>query len=350
MSDATPRKRALRLQPLLLAGGLALTITAVPVSPSPDAGLFELQTALARGGGGGGGGSGGGGGGGGGPGGGGGGGGGGRGADHGGPGGGHGGGYSDAARGGPDGGPGSRGRAFGHAQGHGASGRGEQEYRDLGEFVDAMRSGRAFGVEQKDERIEEAKGRYRNAIAAGWTERGAARRADDGEEEMARGGVAHRFSPAESRALVERGWKGPKARDDGFKNHGERVRTMVELSRRLGYGAHVGALQANFGTPYETGIADLEAELAEARSALEEAPADDAELRAALEDEIARLEAELDAAIAVAKPGDGPHDDWASADLDVNGDGVVDQQDLEALEAETNDDQAARASDAPAAG
>jgi hypothetical protein len=33
---------------------------------------------------------------------------------------------------------------------------------------------------------------------------------------------------------------------DGFKNHGQRTRTTVELCTRLGYSARAGALQANF--------------------------------------------------------------------------------------------------------
>ena len=63
--------------------------------------------------------------------------------------------------------------------------------------------------------------------------------------------MAHRFSAAETKALIERGWRAPTLAD-GFKNHGERVQTMVELAKRLGYGAKVGALQANFGTPTRT--------------------------------------------------------------------------------------------------
>lgn len=107
---------------------------------------------------------------------------------------------------------------------------------------------------------------------------------------------------------------------------------MVELAKRLGYGAHVGALQANFGTPQENGIRELEMQLAETRSSLQASP-DDTELQA----RVAALEAELDAAIAAAKPGNGPSDSWASADLDVNQDGVVDRRDLEALDAQAED-------------
>jgi hypothetical protein len=78
-------------------------------------------------------------------------------------------------------------------------------------------------------------------------------------------------------------------------------------------------MQANFGTPYENGIADLQDQLAEARAAGNQA-------------EVERLEAKLDAAITAAKPGKGPDDSWATADLDVNDDRTVDARDLEALD------------------
>jgi hypothetical protein len=81
----------------------------------------------------------------------------------------------------------------------------------------------------------------------------------------------------------------------------------------------VGALQANFGTPQENGIAALEAKLAAAKAAGDQA-------------EVDRLEKELAEAIKNAKPGEGPDDSWATADLDVNDDGVVDKRDLQALE------------------
>ena len=96
----------------------------------------------------------------------------------------------------------------------------------------------------------------------------------------------------------------------------------LSLAKRLGYGARVGALQANFGTPHETGVAELQAELEAARAEAETNP-----------DAAAKV-TELEAALARAmnaKPGNGPGDDWAAADLDVNQDGVVDRQDLAAL-------------------
>ena len=165
-----------------------------------------------------------------------------------------------------------------------------------------------LGRERQDERIEQARQRYDRA-------RGHAGPGGRGADQDARE-VAHRFSAAETKALIERGWRAP-AVADGFKNHGERVQAMVELAKRLGYGAKVGALQANFGTPYENDIARIEAELAQ--------PDLDPSRRA-------ELEAKLDAAVAAAKPGNGANHDWARADLD-NDDGMVDQRDLETLDA-----------------
>jgi hypothetical protein len=287
------------LPELLSASAVALALSALPLTISAEGPSLEWQTALARDGSGGGGHGGGG---------------------HGG--GGHGG--QGAGAGGGD--PGAHGRDKAtEARGKhgpnrlGADGRGHAGtgpgYHDANEFLDTVRSGKAFGLERQDERVAAARERYQEAL--GKADRGKHAGQDLGPE--ARGPVAHHFSPEESRALIERGWKGPKARDDGFRNHGERVHTMVELAKQLGYGARVGALQANFGTPYENDIAALQTELAEAQAAGDQA-------------EVERLEAELAAAIENAKPGVGPDDSWATADLDVNDDGAVDRGDLEALE------------------
>ena len=278
-SDGRP---CVRPQRWLLASAVALVLSALPVSISAEGPRLHWQTALARGG-----------------------------SDGGGPGG---------------GGPGAQGRdkateARGKhgpnrlgadGGGHAGGGRG---YRDVNEFLDTVRSGKAFGLERRDDRVAAARERYQAAL--GKPDRGKHAGHDLSRHEL--GPVAHHFSPAESSALIERGWKGPSARNDGFRNHGERVSTMVELAKQLGYGARVGALQANFGTPYENGIAALQAELADAEAAGDEA-------------EVERLEAELAEAIENAKPGVGPDDSWATADLDVNDDDVVDQRDLETLE------------------
>jgi len=296
-SDSPPR---LRLDRLLLTSALALVLSALPVGMSPEAPTLHWQSALARGGPGGGGG---------------------------GPGGG-----GPGGPGSPGADPGAHGRDIAnqarglHGPEHlGSDGRGDAggvgHYRDVTEFLDNVRSGRAFGLERQDERVAAARERYQQVPGHQGQHAGL------GLDPDQIGAMAHRFAPEEARALIERGWKSPTARNDGFRNHGERVRTMVELAKRLGYSAHVGALQANFGTPYENGIAALQDQLAEAEAAGDEA-------------EVARLEAELADAIANAKPGVGPYDSWATADLDVNDDGVVDQHDLEALE-QTADDQPA---------
>jgi hypothetical protein len=282
---------------LILAAGTAIALIAAPVSLEPGSLAVTWQAAHGKNDGGNGGGHGGG------------------------NGGGHGG-ANGGGNGASERGHGGHGMAQGRGQGHG---RGQdKEYQDLDQLVDGLRSGKAFGRERQDERIEQARQRYDHARGHGGP---GARGADDEARQ-----VAHRFSAAEAHALIERGWR-TRAAPDGFKNHGERVRTMVELAKRLGYGAKVGALQANFGTPFESDIARIEAELAQA----DLDPARRAE-----------LEAELDVAVAAAKPGNGANHDWARADLDVNDDGAVDRRDLEALD--TADDAGSEdGSSAPAA-
>lgn len=142
--------------------------------------------------------------------------------------------------------------------------------------------------------------------------------------------AAHEFSAAETGSLVDRGWRGPKSFDDSFANHGQRVSTMVGIARALGYPASVGAMQANFGTPFENGVHSLEVSLAAAKADQSAAPAD-----TSLAGEIERLTAGLVAAIGLAKPGAAPDESWAAVDLDVNNDLVVDQRDLEVARAQT---------------
>lgn len=141
------------------------------------------------------------------------------------------------------------------------------------------------------------------------------------------GGIALRFSPSESGQLIADGWR-TRARPEGGFERGRRLRSMIELARRLGYSGRIGALQAQFGTPYELGIAELEDELVAARAAWAATPGD-AEAAAWVEE----LETEIAVIAAAAKPGNGPSARWARADLDVNGDGGVDAADLAALDA-----------------
>jgi len=201
----------------------------------------------------------------------------------------------------------------------GSAGGEDGSFREFAEGVRGA-TGRAFGLERRDGPLEQARARYTHALDH---RRGRAIGLD-----RRPGPLAHRLSPQETRHLIEHGWRPGREPGPGFRNHGERVRTMVELSRRLGLGAQVGALQASFGTPQETGIAELAAELAMARAELDANPEDPE--AAVWVDE---LEMELAVAIERAKPGDGPTGSWASTDLDVNEDGVVDPRDLAALDA-----------------
>jgi hypothetical protein len=276
LTSLTDARQHSRLDRVLLTSAVALTLIALPVGMSADGPSLDWQAAVAK--------------------------------DNGkGNGGGNGKGHGKNDRG-----QGHRGglddESYRHGRGHGAQG-GVSGPHDVEEFVDSVRSGRAFGLERRDERVSTAKERYREALGKPGRNLGQAQEARP---------AAYGFSPEETTSLIERGWKGPAARSAGFRNHGERTRTMVELAKQLGYGAHVGALQANFGTPFENGLAELQAELAAAEQAGNAAEAE-------------RLRAELATAIQEAKPGAGPDDGWATADLDVNDDQVVDRRDLEAL-------------------
>jgi hypothetical protein len=284
-SDHSRPRCGSRLTGLLLAGSAALALVSAPATFGVDGSHLGLiwQAALAK-------------------------------SDGGGSGGGSGGGHgSDHGQAGQEHG---HGNGFGQGGGHGPD---TATYDSVDDFVATVRKGHAFGVARHDARVSEAQDRYRDALA-GLSRRGNAQASFVGGDPHPNR-VAYGLAPAETEALIGRGWKGPKT-DGGFKNHGERTRTMVELAKRLGYGAWVGALQANFGTPFENGIADLEAQLDASRTAGDQTKVD-------------RLEAKLEAAVASAKPGVGPDDSWATADLDVNGDGTVDASDLEALDQPT---------------
>jgi hypothetical protein len=230
-------------------------------------------------------------------------------------------------------GTGGRGHAYGHDKNGGGHGHGNAEYDSFGAWLDGVHTGMAYGHDRRDEHVEKAKERYQEAVSK---DRGPRTGDIDKNRE-----VAHSFSPQKTKDLIERGWRA-RTIDAGYRNHGQRVRTMVELAKRLGYGARVGAMQAQFGTPFENGIAELQAELAKAREAAA-ADLDDA----AAQERVAELNAELAKAIAAAKPGKGPDDSWTTADLDVNDDGVVDPNDLAALDAGASSDDASGAGDAP---
>jgi len=140
-------------------------------------------------------------------------------------------------------------------------------------------------------------------------------------------------------SLVARGWQEPVAADaTGFRNHGHRVSSMVEIAKALGYGAHVGALQANFGGPYgSTATTDtaaaretLTAEMVELRDALAALDDPEGDEARAIEARLAEIEGELAAFDAPPDAPPGWDGDWRTANLDITGDGVVDLADLEA--------------------
>jgi hypothetical protein len=123
-------------------------------------------------------------------------------------------------------------------------------------------AGRAFGLERRDERLEQARARYTHALDL---HRG---REPSGAVGLERrpGPLAYRLSPEETRRLIEHGWRPGRKPGPGFRSHRERG-TLVELSKRLGHGAQVGAAQ-------ETSIAALAAELAMTRGEPEANPED----------------------------------------------------------------------------
>ena len=108
----------------------------------------------------------------------------------------------------------------------------------------------------------------------------------------------------------------PEPAEQGFRNHGDRVSTFVTLAKELGFNASVGAMQANFGTPFENGLVATDPATGEF---LKDPDTGEFIIHA------------TDAEIAAVKPGNGPRTGWETeTDLDVNMDGVVDDADLDA--------------------
>ena len=107
----------------------------------------------------------------------------------------------------------------------------------------------------------------------------------------------------------------PLTDEAAFRNRGDRVSTFVALAKTLGLGASVGAMQANFGTPFENGFVATDPVTGEFLK--------DPETGEFLIDA-------SDAEIAAAKPGNGPKTGWEiETRLDVNMDGIVDKTDLD---------------------
>ncbi|MCH9051895.1 MAG: hypothetical protein IIA72_12550 [Proteobacteria bacterium] len=149
------------------------------------------------------------------------------------------------------------------------------------------------------------------------------------------GKSVHTFSHKQVKGLLGHKWKTAHFVDLNFDNHGERVSTMVAIAKALGYGAWVGAMQANFGTLQElqAAVDDAQSDVDDANTALTLAlagnnPAAIGAARQALED----AEADLLAAQqtqADPKPGLGPKGEWATLSLDADKSGFVDKNDLD---------------------
>lgn len=208
--------------------------------------------------------------------------------------------------GGSHGNDGGRGRGPGDSDG---GGRGAASHAEAG-------GGRGNGADRArahDARFVDAQDRYRGAL-------GHQRSAGQGLQGRESFTPAATLDAAQTGSLIGLGWEPPAA---SFRNHGQRVSTMVALAKELGYPASVGAMQANFGTPFENGVASITVELETARIAASATPTD-----VSLQAEVARLEAALAAAVA-AMPASS-FAGWSAVDLDVTDDGVVDAADLQA--------------------
>lgn len=107
----------------------------------------------------------------------------------------------------------------------------------------------------------------------------------------------------------------PDADESSFRNHGDRVSTFVAIAKSVGLNASTGAMQANFGTPFENGLVATDPDTGE----FLKDPDTGEYIIDATDEEIAEV-----------KPGNGPKSDWEIVtSLDVNMDGVVDKDDLE---------------------
>ena len=107
----------------------------------------------------------------------------------------------------------------------------------------------------------------------------------------------------------------PAADESGFRNHGDRVSTFVAIAKSVGLNSSTGAMQANFGTPFENGLVATDPDTGDFLTD----PDTGEYIIDATDEEIADV-----------KPGNGPMTDWEIVtSLDVNMDGVVDKDDLE---------------------
>jgi hypothetical protein len=241
-----------------------------------------------------------------------------------------GGGNSGNSGGGNGAGRGGEGGGFAGGHGRGGVEKAERSQErggpsaDVGTMIGSLRDAFNPGAAKR-----EARERY--AAAAGWSGQSSSTGRGRGF-----GRPSHEVDNATTASLVALGWEAPEAvADTGFRNHGHRVSSMVEIAKALGYGAHVGALQANFGTAAAPTTEDgdavtherLSAEIGQLEAALAAVEDPEGEEAAAMRERLGDLESELAGLDAETPEWNG---DWRTANLDITGDGVVDLADLDA--------------------
>ena len=153
--------------------------------------------------------------------------------------------------------------------------------------------------------------------------------------------VSKQLENNESLSLTDSGWINKKVFSKDFTNHGQRVKTYVEIAKFKGLPAYVGALQANFGNPYETGIAKFQNKITDLNSqiTLLNTQLLNTELTVdkttAIQNQINILTSDvietnglLKTTIKNIKPGVSVGSGWETANLDINNDGIVNEADL----------------------
>jgi hypothetical protein len=149
------------------------------------------------------------------------------------------------------------------------------------------------------------------------------------------------FDERQTRALIQAGWRpaGGAEAAGAFARHAERVATLAAVARAQGYKPSVGAMQANLGTLAETAgrVAPEEwrtlTELRRAAREMRAARLPSSEVAAA-EARVAALEGALAERVEAATGAPREEAGWATINLDVNADGVVDVGDLADAERE----------------
>jgi hypothetical protein len=173
-------------------------------------------------------------------------------------------------------GSGHRGDAGGGAatapRGEGLGGRGE-----TGGGVASVARGDGSGGRGGEETLATARDRYNRALGATAQITAKAKAGSGKQFDTAK--AVFVFSEGETETLIRAGWAAPQARAPrAVADHGQKVRTYIAIAIALGYSPYVGATKANFGD-----------------------------------------------AVSRTAPGGA----WRDVNFDLNGDGIVDERDVE---------------------